>query len=160
MRAIRFLLQSAAALVAAVPLVHAQSVSVSATITGEIVPGVYGRVVLGNRPPPPVLYVQPVVAVPVWWLSLCRWSRSICTCRRVTRRTGASTATSTTPATGRCISCAPRSTSLAIVTSAAGSTGMHTMVSMETMSAAIVATTTDITTTEVAARVRLCYGPG
>ena len=56
MRAIRFLLQSAAALVAAVPLVHAQSVSVSATITGEIVPGVYGRVVLGNRPPPPVLY--------------------------------------------------------------------------------------------------------
>src|SRR5260370_20047987 len=65
MRAIRFLLQSTVALVAAVPLVHAQSVSVNATITGEIVPGVYGRVVLGNRPPPPVLYAQPVVAVPV-----------------------------------------------------------------------------------------------
>ncbi len=65
MRAIRFILQSALALVAAVPLVHAQSVSVNATITGEIVPGVYGRVVLGNQPPPPVLYAQPVVAVPV-----------------------------------------------------------------------------------------------
>jgi len=65
MRAIRFILQSAPALVAAVPLVHAQSVSVNATITGEIAPGVYGRVVLGNRPPPPVLYAQPVVAVPV-----------------------------------------------------------------------------------------------
>jgi hypothetical protein len=65
MRAIRFLLQSAVALVAAVPLAHAQSVSVNATITGEIVPGVYGRVVLGNRPPPRVVYAQPVVAVPV-----------------------------------------------------------------------------------------------
>jgi len=65
MRAIRFLLQSSVALVAAVPLVHAQSVSVNATITGEIVPGVYGRVVLGNRPPPLVVYAQPVVAVPV-----------------------------------------------------------------------------------------------
>jgi hypothetical protein len=65
MRAIRFLLQSTVALVAAVPLVHAQSVSVNATITGEIVPGVYGQVVLGNRPPPRVVYAQPVVAVPV-----------------------------------------------------------------------------------------------
>jgi hypothetical protein len=65
MRAIRFLLQSTVALVAAVPLVHAQSVSVNATITGEIVPGVYGQVVLGNQPPPRVVYAQPVVAVPV-----------------------------------------------------------------------------------------------
>src|SRR5213080_1121140 len=65
MRAIRFVLQSALALVAAVPLAHAQSVSINATITGEIAPGVYGRVVLGNRPPPPLVYAQPVVAVPV-----------------------------------------------------------------------------------------------
>src|SRR5256886_12188385 len=65
MRAIRFVLQSALALVAAVPLAHAQSVSINATITGEIAPGVYGRVVLGNRPPPPVVYAQPLVAVPV-----------------------------------------------------------------------------------------------
>ena len=64
MRAIRFVLQSALALVAVVPLAHAQSVSVNATITGEIVPGVYGQVVLGNRPPPQVVYAQPLVAVP------------------------------------------------------------------------------------------------
>ncbi len=43
----------------------AQNVSVGVTITGEVVPGVYGQVVLGNRPPPPLLYAQPVVAVPV-----------------------------------------------------------------------------------------------
>jgi hypothetical protein len=65
MRAIRFVLQSAVALVALAPLAHAQNVSVNATITGEIVPGVYGHVVLGNRPPPPLVYAQPVVAVPV-----------------------------------------------------------------------------------------------
>src|SRR2546423_15102974 len=65
MRAIRFVLQSGLALVAALPLAHAQSVSINATITGEIAPGVYGRVVLGNRPPPPVVYAQPLVAVPV-----------------------------------------------------------------------------------------------
>jgi len=65
MRAIRFVLQSALALAAVVPLAQAQNVSVNATITGEIVPGVYGHVVLGNRPPPPLVYAQPVVAVPV-----------------------------------------------------------------------------------------------
>ena len=65
MRAIRFVLPSALALVAAVPLARAQNVNVGVTITGEIVPGVYGQVVLGNGPPPPVVYVQPVLAAPV-----------------------------------------------------------------------------------------------
>ena len=40
-------------------------ISVNATITGEVVPGVYGQVVLGNRPPPPLVYAQPVVVQPV-----------------------------------------------------------------------------------------------
>ena len=44
---------------------QAQNVSVNAVITGEVVPGVYGQVVLGNRPPPPVLYQQPMVVQPV-----------------------------------------------------------------------------------------------
>jgi hypothetical protein len=44
---------------------RAQNVSVGVTITGEVAPGVYGQVVLGNRPPPPVLYAQPVIATPV-----------------------------------------------------------------------------------------------
>jgi hypothetical protein len=41
---------------------RAQNVSVGVTITGEVVPGVYGQVVLGNRPPPALLYAQPVIA--------------------------------------------------------------------------------------------------
>jgi hypothetical protein len=62
MTAIRFLLPAAMALAA--PLAHAQ-VSVTATISGPVIPGVYGQVVIGNVPPPPVVYAQPVVAEPV-----------------------------------------------------------------------------------------------
>jgi hypothetical protein len=40
---------------------HAQYASV--VIGGEVSPGVYGRVEIGNAPPPPVLYAQPVVVV-------------------------------------------------------------------------------------------------
>jgi len=65
MRAILSMLLSVLAFGTVVPLAQAQNVGISATITGEIVPGVYGRVVLGNRPLPPVLYAQPVVAEPV-----------------------------------------------------------------------------------------------
>ena len=65
MRAILSVLLSALAFGTVVPPAQAQNVSISATITGEIVPGVYGHVVLGNRPPPPLVYAQPVVAVPV-----------------------------------------------------------------------------------------------
>ena len=54
---------------AAVPLAQAQNVSFNATISGQVVPGVYGQVALGNGPPPPVVYAQPapviVGAVPV-----------------------------------------------------------------------------------------------
>jgi hypothetical protein len=64
MRAILSVLLSVLA-IGVVPLAQAQNVSISATITGEVVPGVYGHVVLGTRPPPPLVYAQPVVAVPV-----------------------------------------------------------------------------------------------
>jgi hypothetical protein len=63
MRAMHFMVLAVLACAAA-PLAHAQSVSVSATISGEVVPGVYGQVVIGNRPPPAVVYAQPVVAEP------------------------------------------------------------------------------------------------
>jgi len=46
------------------PASRAQGISINAIITGEVVPGVYGQVVLGNAPPPPVVYAQPVVAQP------------------------------------------------------------------------------------------------
>lgn len=41
----------------------AQAQYANVTITGEIRPGVYGRVEIGNAPPPPVVYTQPVVIV-------------------------------------------------------------------------------------------------
>ncbi len=46
---------------AVAPLAAAGDVSVGVTITGEITPGVYGRVDIGNRPPPPLLYAEPVI---------------------------------------------------------------------------------------------------
>jgi hypothetical protein len=52
---------AAAGLVLAAAPIAAQDVRV--TISGEVAPGVYGRVDFGNRPPPPVLYPQPVVIV-------------------------------------------------------------------------------------------------
>jgi hypothetical protein len=45
----------------AAPLASAGDVSVGLTITGEITPGVYGRVDLANRPPPQVVYAKPVL---------------------------------------------------------------------------------------------------
>jgi len=44
-------------------LAQAQGVNVGVTISGEIRPGVYGRVDIGNAPPPPVFYPQPVIIV-------------------------------------------------------------------------------------------------
>ncbi len=40
-------------------LAFAQGASV--TISGEVAPGVYGRVDIGTRPPPPMLYRQPIL---------------------------------------------------------------------------------------------------
>ena len=51
----------ASAMAAAATCAEAQNVSVNAVITGQVVPGVNGQVVLGNAPPPPVVYQQPVV---------------------------------------------------------------------------------------------------
>ena len=64
MRAIPLLALTALAIGAAVSPARAQNVSINATISGEIVPGVYGQVVLGNQAPPPVVYAQPVVVEP------------------------------------------------------------------------------------------------
>ena len=64
MRAIRSMVLSVLACAAAIPLAHAQNVSINATISGEVVPGVYGRVVIGDAPPPPVVYAQPMVVEP------------------------------------------------------------------------------------------------
>ena len=39
----------------AVPLASAGDLGIGVTISGEITPGVYGQVVLGNQPPPPLV---------------------------------------------------------------------------------------------------------
>lgn len=42
-------------------LAYGADVDVRVMITSEIAPGVYGRVDIGNAPPPPVLYAKPVI---------------------------------------------------------------------------------------------------
>jgi hypothetical protein len=61
MRAVSRLVLLAVSFGAVAPLAQAGDVSVGVTITGEITPGVYGRVDLSNRPPPPLVYEQPIV---------------------------------------------------------------------------------------------------
>ena len=38
---------------------HAGTPSVSVTVSGEVAPGVYGEVQIGNASPPPLVYAQP-----------------------------------------------------------------------------------------------------
>jgi hypothetical protein len=64
MRVMRSVFLAALGCAAALPVARAQNVSISATITGEVVPGVYGQVVIGNGPPPPLVYAQPVLVAP------------------------------------------------------------------------------------------------
>jgi hypothetical protein len=55
----------ALALAGSVPLSAAASdVDVRVILSGQVAPGVYGRVDFGTAPPPPVLYAKPVVIVP------------------------------------------------------------------------------------------------
>lgn len=42
---------------------HAETPFINLTVGGEVSPGVYGRVQIGNAPPPPVVYAQPMIAV-------------------------------------------------------------------------------------------------
>ena len=43
----------------------AADVDVRVILSGEIAPGVYGRVDFGTAPPPPVLYANPVIIAPM-----------------------------------------------------------------------------------------------
>ena len=50
------------ALLAQIPAIAvASEVGLRVIVSGEVAPGVYGRVDFGTAPPPPVLYVQPVI---------------------------------------------------------------------------------------------------
>ena len=60
-RSIRYILLIAVASAGGTPLANAGDIGIGITITGEITPGVYGRVDLTNRPAPPLVYAQPVL---------------------------------------------------------------------------------------------------
>lgn len=51
----------AAILVAVNGVSHAGGLDVNVMLSGEVVPGLYGQVNIGNEPPPPVVYAQPMV---------------------------------------------------------------------------------------------------
>lgn len=57
----RALVSAALALGAAAA--NAADVQVGVSVSGEIAPGVYGRVDISNRPAPPLVYAQPVIIV-------------------------------------------------------------------------------------------------
>ncbi|HEX4387551.1 MAG TPA: hypothetical protein VH109_02890, partial [Steroidobacteraceae bacterium] len=59
-----FLIAASVAGLVAAASGEAQTITLNARITGEVVPGVYGEVVLGSRPPPPVVYERPVIIEP------------------------------------------------------------------------------------------------
>lgn len=40
---------------------HAGLPYASATVEGALAPGIYGRIDIGNAPPPPLIYAQPVI---------------------------------------------------------------------------------------------------
>ena len=40
---------------------QAQVPYVSATVSGQLQPGIYGRIDIGNAPPPPLIYAQPII---------------------------------------------------------------------------------------------------
>jgi hypothetical protein len=116
------------------PLVHAQSISINATSSGEIVSGVHGQVILGGAPPPPVVYAQPVIVQPAPVLSARRpCSRSTYMCLPGTRSTGKSIVRSITPATGRTIALSQRNTSPA--TAQIKNTGITSTTTMDVTAA-------------------------
>jgi hypothetical protein len=43
---------------------HAGGVDVRVVLSGEVVPGVYGQVSIGNEGPPPLVYTQPMLIEP------------------------------------------------------------------------------------------------
>ena len=45
----------------AASVAQAQVPYVSATVSGQLQPGIYGRIDIGNAPPPPLIYAQPII---------------------------------------------------------------------------------------------------
>ena len=116
---------------------HAQAY-VNATVGGELAPGVYGRINIGNAPPPPLIYAEPVIiqrpAVVVPRAPIYLYVH------RAMPRTGANIAPATTPAASRCTLC--RSRPRAVATRTRGRAGAMTIAGMTTVDAAANTTVT------------------
>jgi len=44
---------------------RAGDLNIRVIVAGQIAPGIYGQVDLGDEPPPPLVYAQPMLIVPV-----------------------------------------------------------------------------------------------
>jgi hypothetical protein len=51
----------AATLIGSSSAARAGELNIGVILSGEITPGVYGQVMIGNTPPPPLLYAQPLI---------------------------------------------------------------------------------------------------
>ena len=62
-RSVRQLMLAGAALCLSLSaaVAQAQVPYVNATVSGQLKPGIYGRIDIGNAPPPPLVYAQPVI---------------------------------------------------------------------------------------------------
>ncbi|HJV83187.1 hypothetical protein [Noviherbaspirillum sp.] len=56
-----FLTIATLALLQFAAVAHASDVNVGVSVAGQVSPGVYGRIDIGNAPPPPVVYAQPII---------------------------------------------------------------------------------------------------
>jgi hypothetical protein len=55
---------AASLLASGVAVAQPADVNVRVIVSGDVRPGLYGRVDIGNAPPPPVLYARPMVITP------------------------------------------------------------------------------------------------
>lgn len=57
----KFLLSACSLLLLQAAGAHAGDLGINVVLSGEVAPGVYGQVELGNRPPPTVVYATPMI---------------------------------------------------------------------------------------------------
>ncbi len=57
----KFLLSVCSLLLLQATNANAGDLGINVVLSGEVAPGVYGQVELGNRPPPAVVYASPVI---------------------------------------------------------------------------------------------------
>src|SRR3984893_3066555 len=55
----------AAGLMATVGICRADGLNINVILSGQVAPGVYGQVRIGNEGPPPLVYAQPMIIVPI-----------------------------------------------------------------------------------------------